>query len=504
MNHFCSAADTPSPDEWLRRESRRQFLHNSACGFGGLAWSALVSHAAAAEARPKNTAPLIGNGPQSTGTPLPGPHLMPRAKRIIFLFMQGGVSQVDSFDHKPLLAQRDGEMMPFDDSRTVANTRQRATTQRVMKSPWNFQQHGEAGRWVSDLFPHTAQWVDQLCFLHGVHTDGVAHGPATLFLHCGSTTFVRPSLGSWLLYGLGSENDNLPGFISLSPSAGNGGARNYGSAFLPARYQGTAVGKAGTPATEATIRHLHNAWLTATEQRHQLDLLQRLNGVQQQRYADDSQLHAALDSYELGWRMQQAAPEVLDLSQESQATQQLYGIGETETDNFGRQCLMARRLCEAGVRYVQVTYGDNTANPAWDQHSQLPKHADHARAVDRPIAGLLHDLAQRGLLDDTIVWWGGEFGRTPYAEKNGTGRDHNPTGFTVWLAGGGFKPGFAHGQTDEFGHHAIAGKVHMHDLHATLLHQLGLDHHRLTYRYAGRDFRLTDVYGEVVHSILDT
>jgi hypothetical protein len=224
--------------------------------------------------------------------------------------------------------------------------------------------------------------------------------------------------------------------------------------------------------------------------------------LQRARYPHDSELEAAIRSYELAWRMQTVAPQVLDLAGETSGTMARYGIGEEPTDNFGRQCLLARRLCEAGVRYVQVTYGDNTANPAWDQHSNLPKHAEHARAVDRPIAGLLADLKQRGLLDDTIVWWGGEFGRTPYAEKNGTGRDHNPRGFTVWLAGGGFRPGFAHGETDDFGHVAVAGKVHMHDLHATILHQLGLDHERLTYRYAGRDFRLTDVSGRVVREIL--
>jgi hypothetical protein len=465
---------------------RREFLRSSACGFGALAFSALAAERAMAEAK---TSP-------------PSPHFKPKAKRVIFLFMQGGVSQVDSFDYKPRLAADDGKKMPFDDARQKANTGDGESSQRVMKSPWKFAQHGQSGRWVSELFPHMAGHVDDLCFLHGLHTEGVAHGPATLFLHCGATTLLRPSMGSWIVYGLGSESENLPGFVTISPSSGNGGVRNYGSAFLPAMYQGTPIGKAGVPVKQSTIRNLTNTATSLDEQRRQLDLIQQLNAEQRRRYAGDSDIEAVIRSYELAWRMQTHAPDVLDHSRETRETLALYGIDEEPTDDFGRQCLMARRLCEAGVRYVQVTYGDNTANPAWDQHSNLPKHADHAKAVDKPIAGLLVDLKRRGLLDDTIVWWGGEFGRTPYAEKNGTGRDHNPGGFTVWLAGGGFRPGIAHGETDEFGQFAITGKVHMHDLHATILHQLGLDHERLTYRYSGRDFRLTDVSGHVVKEVI--
>ncbi len=412
------------------------------------------------------------------------------------------MSQVDSFDYKPRLAADDGKKMPFHDARQKANTGKSESSQRVMKSPWKFAQYGESGHWVSELFPEMARHVDDLCFLQGVHTEGVAHGPATLFLHCGAATLLRPSMGSWVVYGLGSESENLPGFVTISPSAGNGGARNYGSAFLPAMYQGTAIGKAGVAARQSSIRNLTNSATPPEAQRRQLDLIQQLNAEQRKRYAGDSDVEAVIESYELAWRMQTHAPDVLNLTGETRETLALYGIEEGSTDDFGRQCLMARRLCEAGVRYVQVTYGDNTANPAWDQHSNLPKHAEHAKAVDKPIAGLLVDLKRRGLLDDTIVWWGGEFGRTPYAEKNGTGRDHNPGGFTVWLAGGGFKSGIAHGETDEFGQFAIAGKVHMHDLHATILHQLGLDHERLTYRYSGRDFRLTDVSGHVVKEVI--
>ena len=465
--------------------TRRQALRTAACGFGSLALTGML----AAQSKDNPLAPR-------------SPHLQPRAKRIIFLFMQGGVSHVDSFDYKPHLAQHDGKQMPFDDARVLANTGMRASSHRVMKSPWAFRQYGQTGKWVSDLFPQTARHVDDLCCVHSLHTEGVAHGPATLFLHCGSTNFIRPSMGSWVTYGLGTENENLPGFVSISPSAGNGGPRNYGTAFLPAVYQGTALGKAGAPATDARIRNLANAVFTPEEQRRQLDFVQRLNAVQAERHHADSELDAVIGSFELAWRMQNNVPNVLDLSQESVGTLALYGIGEKATDNFGRQCLMARRLSESGVRYIQITYGDNSANPAWDQHSDLPKHADHALAVDKPIAGLLADLKQRGLLEDTIVWWGGEFGRTPYAQKNGTGRDHNPGGFTVWLAGAGVKPGLAYGATDEFGASAIQDKVHMHDLHATLLHLLGLDHERLTYRYAGRNFRLTDVAGRVVHEIL--
>ncbi|HEX3149958.1 MAG TPA: DUF1501 domain-containing protein [Gemmataceae bacterium] len=468
--------------------SRREWLSRIACGFGSLALSSLAAGAPVADA---------------PGSPLAAkkPHFPAKAKRVIFLFMQGGVSHVDSFDHKPRLAVDDGKMMSFDDARVIANTGKRGSSQRVMKSLWQFGQHGRSGKWASDLFPEMNKHVDDITFIHSLHTEGVAHGPATLFLHCGSTTFVRPSMGSWVLYGLGSENQNLPAFVSIAPSAGNGGARNYGNAFLPALYQGTPVGRAGGPPSEATIRNLTGS-LSARDQEARFGLLRELHAERLKQRPGDAELEAVANSYELAWRMQHNAPDVLDLAKETAETLDLYGVNQKATDTFGRQCVMARRLCEAGVRFVQVTYGDNSANPAWDQHSNLPKHGDHAKAVDKPIAGLLTDLKRRGLLDDTIVWWGGEFGRTPYAEKNGTGRDHNPGGFTVWLAGGGVKPGNSFGATDEFGHLAVENKVHMHDLHATILHQLGLDHEKLTYQYAGRPFRLTDVSGRVVKEIL--
>lgn len=466
--------------------TRRHALKSIACGFGYLALSALAQKTAAALANP--LAPRA-------------PHFAPRAKRVIFLFMQGGPSQVDTFDYKPRINKDDGQKMPFDDPRTIANTGARGTDQRVMGSPWRFKQHGQSGRWVSELFPHMARHVDDLCFIHSMQTEGIAHGPATLFLHCGSTNFVRPSMGSWISYGLGTENENLPAFVSLLPAAGNGGPRNFGNAFLPAIHQGLAVGRAEQSAKEIAIRDLAGS-ASPGAQRKQLDLLQKLNAEQLRARPGSSELEAVINSYELAWRMQMNAPGILDLASESPETLALYGIGEKETDDYGRECLMARRLCEQGVRFVQVTYGDNTANPRWDQHSNLPKHADHARAVDKPISGLLTDLKQRGLLEDTLIWWGSEFGRTPYAEKNGTGRDHNPLGFTVWLAGAGVKPGFAYGATDEFGQHAIVDKVHMHDLHATILHLLGLDHEKLTYRFDGRDYRLTDVHGHIVRDIL--
>ena len=466
--------------------TRRAALQQASCGFGSLALAGLCADSVRAA------------NPNAAKEP----HLRPRAKRIIFLFMQGGPSHIDTYDYKPTLYKNDGKKMPFDDARTIANTGKRATSERVMKPMWKFKHYGESGRQVSDLFSETAKHSDDLTFIHSMHTEGVAHGPATLFLHCGSTSFIRPSFGSWVNYGLGSENQDLPGFMSLAPLSTSGGARNYGSAFLPAANQGTTIGKNGKFDKNATIRNLGNADLSKSEQLRQLQFLQRLNAEQLKSGKRDSELEAVISSYELAWRMQNNAPGVLDLVNETQETMAMYGIGEKETDDFGRQCLMARRLCENGVRFVQVTSGATGGVSNWDQHSKMSQHAQQAKAVDKPIAGLLQDLKQRGLLEDTIVWFSGEFGRTPYAQKNGTGRDHNADGFTTWLASGCLKSGFAYGATDEFGQKAIENKVHMHDLHATLLHLLGLDHEQLTYRYAGRDFRLTDVHGSVVHDIM--
>ncbi|MCA9248272.1 MAG: DUF1501 domain-containing protein [Planctomycetales bacterium] len=461
--------------------SRRDLLRGVACGFGSLAMAGLCQNKSWA----------------ATGSPLaPKPtHHPARAKRVIFVFMQGGPSHVDTFDHKPMLAKHDGEKIDF------FNARSRVVRKEpVMKSPWKFRPYGECGHMCSELFPEIAQHVDDLCFIHSMQTEGVAHGPATLFLHTGATNLIRPSVGAWVTYGLGTANQSLPGFITINPPPTKGGPRNYSNAFLPSAYQGTAIGRPGVSIREARIRNTENPQRSLAEQREQLDLLQAMNRLQLDRRAHAEELESVIESYELAFRMQMEAPGVFDLSDEPAETLAQYGIGEKATDEFGRQCLLARRLAEADVRYIQINYSDNGATPRWDQHSKIQQHAVHAKATDKPVAGLLADLKRRGLLEDTLVWWGGEFGRTPFTQGN-DGRDHNPKGFTVWLAGGGVKRGFAHGATDEFGDSAVENRVHMHDLHATVLHLLGMDHERLTYRLAGRDFRLTDIAGRVVNEL---
>lgn len=467
--------------------TRRQILQAAACGFGGMALQAMLARAARAES-------------QSPRHPSGVSMFAARAKRVIFVFMQGGPSHVDTFDFKPELLQRDGASIDFTGVRF--GDFGQSTKQRLMKPLWKFARHGECGRSVSELFPHIARHVDDLCFLHGLHTEGVAHGPATLFMSTGATTLIRPSVGSWILYGLGTENESLPGFVALQPTDSMGGPRNYSNAFLPVSCQGTSIGRSFQSAERMTINHLRSDGLSEFEAARRFSLTQQLNHLQKTRSDDATgDVDGMIRSYELAWRMQDRAPEIFDLSSESKPTQELYGIGEKETDEFGRQCLLARRLSESGVRFVQVNYSDQSTNPRWDQHSNMPQHATHARATDKPVAGLLADLKQRGLLEDTLVWWGGEFGRTPFSQGS-DGRDHNPRGFTVFLAGGGVRKGFAYGATDEIGHLAVEGKVHMHDLHATLLHLLGIDHEQLTYNFAGRNFRLTDVYGRVVHDII--
>ena len=462
--------------------SRRQLLQTTACGFGSLALAGMCAETQAAEAKRNPLSPKL-------------PHHPPRAKRVIFIFMQGGPSQVDTFDPKERLTRDDGKVLEFYNARN-----RRVQKQRLQKSPWGFKKYGECGRWVSDLFPEQAKIVDEFCLIRSMHTEGVAHGPATLFLHTGATNLIRPSVGAWITYGLGTENQNLPGFITINPTAAKGGPRNYSNAFLPTHYQGTAIGRAGTSMNNAKIRHITNRELPPQLQRKQFDLLQAINREQKKSAPQDNRLDAVIESYELAFRMQNHAPGVMDIRREPKHIQQQYGIGEKATDEFGRQCLMARRFAEQGVRYIQINYTDNGATPRWDQHSNLRKHEVHAKATDKPVAGLMRDLKQRGLLEDTLVWWGGEFGRTPFAQGK-DGRDHNPRGFCVWLAGAGIKPGHVYGETDEFGYEAVKNKVHMHDLHATVLHLLGMDHERLTYRYAGRDFRLTDVAGNVVRGV---
>ena len=457
--------------------SRRDWLRASGAGFGWLALRALAAEAAARQ------------GDAATV----GPTLKPRAKRVIFLFMHGGPSQVDTFDYKPSLLKHDGQDLPFAPAKLISAT----TGRKLMASPWTFKQHGESGMWASDLFPEVAKKVDQLCFIKSMHTNGQSHGQAVLKLHTGSEAQTRPSLGSWINYGLGSENENLPGFVTICPTRSHGGVQNYGNAFLPAEHQGTAIGNAEVPASAAQIKHIVNQHLPADLQRQQIDLLQAMNRRHAERVGGDDQLEGVIQSYEMAFRMQSAAPRLLDLTDETAATFKLYGINEQPTDNFGRQCLLARRFAEAGVRYIQVTHNSFK----WDQHSNLKGgHQANAKEVDRPIAGLLTDLEERGLLRDTLVVWGAEFGRTPITQGK-DGRDHNPQGFTVWLAGGGVKQGFSYGATDEFGYYATENKVHMHDLHATIMALLGLDHEKITYRYAGRDFRATDVYGRIVSEI---
>ena len=383
--------------------------------------------------------------------------------------------------------------MPFAPAKNLDPT---ATNQaKLFGSPWKFARHGDSGLWVSELFPHVAKHSDDLCVIRSMQSKGQSHGQAVCMLHTGTDNFVRPSVGAWVSYGLGEMNRNLPAFISISPSAGHGGPRNYGAAFLPARHQATTVGRTGKLEEKASFRFLTSKAEPSLQSR-KLAMLQAMNREHFER-TGHAPVEGMIESMELAFRMQGAAPPVIDLEDEPHYIRDLYGIGEKETDNYGRQCLLARRFAEAGVRYIQV----NTAN-VWDQHGNLKGgHEKNSRAVDKPIAGLLADLKQRGLLEDTLVMWGGEFGRTPIVQGS-NGRDHNPQGFTMWLAGGGVKGGLAWGETDEFGYYAVKDKVHMHDLHATILHLLGLDHERLTYRYAGREFRLTDVYGTVVREII--
>jgi hypothetical protein len=454
--------------------SRRDLLRTSALGFG---WLALADLLAAAD--PPSRDPLTPKRP----------HFPAKANRVIFLFLHGGPSQVDTFDHKPRLTADHGKPLPFPLPRVVSSQ-----TGNLLKSPFAFRRHGQCGAWVSELFPHLAGRVDDLCFIKSMHGSNSRHGGALLELHTGSDTFVRPSMGSWVTYGLGTENRDLPGFVTICPTLTHGGVNNYSSAFLPAAYQATPLGNSGTPASRVTVPFVRGT-TPPTQQRLEIDLLADLD--RQRGSAADAAAEGRIQAFEMAFRMQNAAPAAQDLSRETAETHRLYGIDDPATENFGRQCLMARRYAEAGVRFVQCTHSYK-----WDQHENLRRdHTTNAREVDKPVAGLLTDLKRRGLLADTLVLFAGEFGRTPVAQGR-DGRDHNPHGFTVWLAGGGVKAGHSHGATDDYGYYAVENKVHVHDLHATMLHLLGLDHTRLTFRHAGRDFRLTDVHGEVVRDVL--
>ncbi|MGE3804495.1 MAG: DUF1501 domain-containing protein [Gemmataceae bacterium] len=443
--------------------SRRQLLKSSSAGFGYLALAGLLDQEAARAAGPSPLAPRP-------------PHVRTPAKRVIFLFMSGSMSQLDTWEYKPQLAKDHGKEGPGGGTLTA--------------SKFKFRQHGQTGTWVSELFPHLSRHVDKLCFLRGLHTDTPAHPQAVIQLHTGTAlaSLTRPSLGAWMLYGLGSENQDLPGYITINPPADVGGAVNYGNAFLPAHFQGTRINDAGflpnlKPATVSSL------------QRKQLDLLQKMNRDLAASPGAPDEVEAVIQSYELAFKMQGKVPEVLDISKEPKHVLDAYGVNSGPTSSFGRQCLMARRLSEAGVRFVEI------CQPGWDHHNNLHKGLiSNCAATDRPIAALLADLEQRGLLDETLVLYGSEFGRLPTSQGK-DGRDHNIIGYTMWLAGAGVKKGFTHGATDEYGLHAVENRMHMTDLHASLLALLGLDHEKLTYRYAGRDFRLTDVAGHVAREI---
>ncbi|MGI9472626.1 MAG: DUF1501 domain-containing protein [Rubripirellula sp.] len=452
--------------------SRRQFGTLSSFSLGSLAISAFS---------PRNSlfaAPAISR-----------PHVAPRIRRVIFLFMHGGPSHVDTFDYKPMLAKQDGKPLPFALPPNID------AVPKLLNGPWKFKQRGQSGLWVSDLLPNMAQEADSLCVIRSMHTKGQSHGQAVGMINTGSDNLVRPSMGAWISYALGSEHPDLPAHIAIGPATAHGGPRNYGAAFLPAMHQATVIGSNGRFG-DGKIPHLDGP-VDAARINERFDLVQALNRRHLGRTGPDREVEGAIEAVDLASRMRLAAPEVFDLDRESAATQSRYGIGEKATESFGRSCLLARRLAESGVRFITVSSGQ-----VWDQHGNLEAgHNKNAAATDLPAAELIRDLKRRGLWDDTLIVWGGEFGRTPVVQGT-NGRDHNPQGFSVVLSGGGIKTGFAHGETDDYGYYALRDRVHMHDLHATLLHLLGVDHERLTYRYAGRDFRLTDVHGHVVENIL--
>ncbi len=464
--------------------TRRRMRRDSAVGFGNIALMSMLQNEASASSAANPGNPLAARIP----------HIAPRAKRVVFLFMKGGPSHVDTFDPKPLLTRDHGKKPPFDLPRVTF-----AKQGNLLKSPWEFKQHGQSGLPVSSLFPNVAKCVDDLCILRSVHGTNPAHGGALLKLHTGSDNFIRPSMGSWIVYGLGTENENLPAFITICPTLAHGGVTNWGAQFLPAYCQGTPIGNASLQAKTVKVKNIRNHRIDARTQRQQLDLIKAMNQDHLEASGTEKALLGRLNSFELAYRMQTSMPEAQDFGGETAVTKKLYGIDDPVTEDFGRQCLMARRFLERGVRFVQVTHSDSEVQ--WDQHSNLYQgHTKNAAEVDKPIAGFLRDLKSRGLLQDTLVMWGGEFGRTPTAQGN-NGRDHNPHGFTMWFAGAGVKGGFAYGASDDYGYYAAVDKMHVHDLHATMLHALGMDHERLTFHYAGFDHRLTGVEGHVATDI---
>ncbi len=453
---------------------RRAMLQQSAAGFGALAMHGLLAQEASAVGGPlaPKAAPIA-----------------PKAKRVIFMFMHGGPSQVDLWDHKPELSRYDNKPLPFDKPRIVSGN-----TGNLLGSPFEFHAHGQSGAMVSELLPHLGAVADDLCVIRSMHGSNSRHGGALLELHTGSDTFARPSMGSWVQYGLGTESANLPGYVTINPPASHGGANAWSSSFLPAHYQGTRITKDKNKAL--AIPFIHGPIVDRDAQRSELALLARMNGEHLAVAGPDPALEARLASYELAFRMQMEAPVVQSIEDEPKSVRDLYGLDDPKTAEFARQCILARRFAEAGTRFVQVTHR------YWDQHGNLKRdHSKLAAEMDQPAAALITDLKQRGMLEDTLVLWGGEFGRTPVAQGR-DGRDHNPHGFSMFLAGGGVKPGMQYGNTDEFGYYAVENRVHFHDLHATMMQLLGINHTELTYQYAGRDFRLTDVYGNVVRDIL--
>ncbi|MHB1423295.1 MAG: DUF1501 domain-containing protein [Gemmataceae bacterium] len=458
--------------------TRRQMLCSLGNGFGALGLASVL----AGEGLLSSTA-RAASGASNPLAPK-APHFPARAKRVIFLFMNGGPSQVDTFDPKPALVKYAGQAKD-------GTTRQNAAG-KLLPSPFQFHKHGQSGIEVSELFPHIARCIDDICVIRSMHTNTPNHEPSLLMMNSGETQPTRPSMGSWLCYGLGSDNQNLPGYVVLCPGKPVVGPQLWSNSFLPGIFQGTHINNRRVD-PKSVIEHVANRYLPRGAQRRQLDLLQQMNAAHLQERGRDDHLEARIASLEMAFRMQTEAQDAFDLTRETTATRQRYGEGP-----FANACLIARRLAERGVRMTQLYYGDGQP---WDDHADILNHKNHARHSDQPIAALLTDLKSRGLLDETLVIWGGEFGRTP-ASEGSKGRDHNSKGFSMWLAGGGVKGGHVHGATDEFGSAAVEKKVHVHDLHATLLHLLGIDHERLTFRYSGRDFRLTDVHGEIVREIL--
>lgn len=484
----------------LSNFSRRQMLKNAGCGAGLLGLlgilqdEGLFSHSVSAA-----DAPDIN--PLSPKTP----HFHASAKRVIWIFVNGGPSQVDTWDYKPALAKWDGKSMTeFDDSFTNTTGFFKNSVGELMKSPFRFSRHGECGKMVSSIFPHLGQHVDKMAFIHSGYSESNNHSTALFKMNCGLPRMGFPCVGSWVTYGLGSQSQNLPGFVVMSDPQGRGlpkaHAANWTAGFLPGVFQGTHLKSTGQP-IDNLVRPER---LLAAAQERQLDFLRRANTLHREQFEVAAELDARIESFELAYRMQAAAPEALNVDAESEQTKDLYGLNEKQSAPFGRQCLTARRLVERGVRFVQIYSGGTENQRSWDGHNDiLGNHTQFAGETDQPVSGLLSDLHQRGMLEDTLVIWCGEFGRLPVAQKGAKpGRDHNPHCFSAWLAGGGIKGGVSYGESDEVGYKAAVNRVHVNDLHATLLHILGMDHTKLTYRHNGRDYRLTDVAGEVLHEII--